>query len=207
MEKQSDIIITPNDEIDSRENISGNKWKNWLKSSAIKDGAGRQALAASMAAPLRRNLDYQGIARRCLVVEQLPSGGASYYSSKPTYDHNRIIISPNDDIGERRLIANRVTVPQFEIFSNPTVRISDIKSRRFDLIDRAVSKARAQIQAQEDVEVFKAIDEAAGLEGRYIYSVETKEDQTDVEIKETEKPKWKSPIRKLINYVKQKICR
>ena len=32
----------------------------------------------------------------------------------------------------------RVTVPEFEIFSNPTVSIANITQRRFNLIDRAV---------------------------------------------------------------------
>lgn len=30
----------------------------------------------------------------------------------------------------------RVTVPEFEIVSNPTVRIGDVKQKRFNLIDR-----------------------------------------------------------------------
>lgn len=97
-----------------------------------------------MAAPIRQNLDCQGIARKCFLVEPLPDPvGASYYSCKPVFKHDSIVISPNDDIGERRNIVNRVTVPTFQIYSNPTIKLSDIKSRRFDLIDRAVSKAIA----------------------------------------------------------------
>jgi hypothetical protein len=115
--------------------------------------------------------------------------GASYYSCKPVFKHDSIIISPNDDVGERKDIANRVTVPTFQIYSNPTVKLSDIKTRRFDLIDRAASKAKAEIQAQEDVELFKAIDESSYFEVKL------------------DKPKWKSPIRKMIDYVKRKISR
>jgi len=34
------------------------------------------------------------------------------------------------------IFGQRVVIPQFEIFSNPTVRITDIKSRRFSLMER-----------------------------------------------------------------------
>lgn len=35
-----------------------------------------------------------------------------------------------------RIFGTRVTVPEFEIFSNPTVKISDVARRRFNVIDR-----------------------------------------------------------------------
>lgn len=45
---------------------------------------GRQQLAQSMIAPLRRRLDYQGIARQVFAVEQLPAGALPYYSAAPS---------------------------------------------------------------------------------------------------------------------------
>jgi hypothetical protein len=52
---------------------------------------------------------------------------------------------------------NTVTLPTFDIVSNPTVRLSDVR-RRFNLIDRAVQKARQEIMAQEDSSIFDALD-------------------------------------------------
>src|SRR5271157_3201065 len=72
-------------------------------------------LAQSMVRPIRRSLDYQGIARRALVVEQLPQGALP--------DYNKVF-------------GNRVTVPEFEIYQNPTIKISDVKRRRFNIIVR-----------------------------------------------------------------------
>jgi hypothetical protein len=48
-------------------------------SKAMKSPSGLAALAAAMANPIRRNLDYQGIARRCLVVTPLPQGALPIY--------------------------------------------------------------------------------------------------------------------------------
>lgn len=49
----------------------------------LNSSTGRAQLAASMAAPLRRNLDYQGIARKIFQVEQLPSGASVIYDKDP----------------------------------------------------------------------------------------------------------------------------
>ena len=45
-----------------------------------------------------------------------------------------------------------------------SVRIAEVKRRRFNVIDRAVQKARQEIMAQEDANVFAAIDSAATVE-------------------------------------------
>lgn len=40
-----------------------------------------------------------------------------------------------------KIYGTRVTVPEFEIFSAPTVRIADIKNRRFSLFDRFLEES------------------------------------------------------------------
>ena len=46
---------------------------------AISTSDGKVALAQAMANPIRRNLDYHGIARRALVVDPLPQGALPVY--------------------------------------------------------------------------------------------------------------------------------
>jgi len=133
-----------------------------LISRAMMTPEGKIALAQAMANPIRRNLDYHGIARRALVVDPLAQGAL------PTYDRDidvsAVVISSNGSGPESRVFGERITVPEFEIFSNPTVRISEVKRRRFNVIDRAVQKARQEIMAQEDANVFAALDAAAGVD-------------------------------------------
>lgn len=123
---------------------------------------GKVALAQAMANPVRRNLDYQGIARRALVVDPLAQGAL------PTYDRDidvaAVVVSANGSGPESRIFGERVTVPEFELFSNPTVRIREAKMRRFNVIDRAVQKAKQEIMAQEDSNVFAALDAASQVE-------------------------------------------
>jgi len=170
------LIITRGGTVSRRDDLS----------SLLKTSVGRTRLAQSMVTPLRTTLDYQGFARRTLVIQQLPAGAQSLYTETPKYRHDTIVIRSRGRIGNKN--GARVTVPQFEIVSNPTIRISDIKTRRFNLIDRyqkdaivirpngyigrrskyngntvrmAVQKARDEIMAQEDAAVFAALDAAS----------------------------------------------
>ena len=133
-----------------------------LISRAILTNDGKVALAQAMANPIRRNLDYQGIARRALVVDPLPQGAQPVYDRD--IDVSAVVVSSNGSGPESRVFGDRVTVPTFELFSNPTVRIAEVRRRRFNVIDRAVQKARQEIMAQEDANIFAAIDSASAVE-------------------------------------------
>lgn len=120
---------------------------------------GKIALGQAMANPIRRNLDYQGVGRRVLVIDPLPQGALPVYDRD--IDVAAVVISSNGAAPESRVFGDRVTVPEFEVVSNPTVRIAEVRRRRFNVIDRAQQKARQEIQAQEDANIFAALDYAA----------------------------------------------
>lgn len=53
------------------------------------------------------------------------------------FDHNEVVIDDQDEAGAPRyLSAGQVMIPDFEVYATPTINISDIKQRRFSLIDR-----------------------------------------------------------------------
>lgn len=122
---------------------------------ALMTQEGKIALGQAMANPIRRNLDYQGVARKALVVDPLPQGALPVYDRD--IDVAAVVVSSNGAAPESRVFGDRVTVPEFEVVSNPTVRIAEVKRRRFNVIDRAQQKARQEIQAQEDANVFSAL--------------------------------------------------
>jgi hypothetical protein len=126
---------------------------------ALMTQEGKIALGQAMANPIRRNLDYQGVGRKALVVDPLPQGALPVYDRD--IDVAAVVVSSNGSAPESRVFGDRVTVPEFEVVSNPTVRIAEVKRRRFNVIDRAQQKARQEIQAQEDANVFAALEFAA----------------------------------------------
>ena len=126
---------------------------------ALMTQEGKIALGQAMANPIRRNLDYQGVGRRVLVVDPLPQGALPVYDRD--IDVAAVVVSSNGSAPESRVFGDRVTVPEFEVVSNPTVRIAEVRRRRFNVIDRAQQKARQEIQAQEDANIFASLDFAA----------------------------------------------
>lgn len=128
---------------------------------ALLTNEGKIALGQAMATPIRRNLDYQGVGRKALVVDPLPQGALAVYDRD--IDVAAVVISSNGSAPESRVFGDRVTVPEFELVSNPTVRYAEVKRRRFNVVDRAQQKARQEIQAQEDANVFAALDFAGDI--------------------------------------------
>lgn len=104
---------------------------------------GKIALGQAMANPIRKNLDYQGVGRRVLVIDPLPQGALPVYDRD--IDVSAVVVSSNGSAPESRVFGDRVTVPEFEVVSNPTVRIAEVRRRRFNVIDRAQQKARQEI--------------------------------------------------------------
>ena len=134
----------------------------------LKTAAGRQKLAAALGPSLRRRRDYMSIARKALMVETLPDGALPIYD-KEFDETGRSFVQAfvvGEQGGDVVNVANpiRVTVPTFEIVSNPMIPITQIKERRFDIVSRALNLAKAEVGAAEDnyvFNLFKTIDTAA----------------------------------------------
>lgn len=160
------IVITSRGEVTRRNKFDYNS----ILSGYLASKAGQQKLAQSMIAPLRRRLDYQGIARKVFAVQPLPQGAAPVYDRDlvsdiiaKKYKFDAIKISRDGEIYKksqgRKFRGVKVTFPMFNIISNPTIKLGDIKRRRFNIIDRStIRKAKAEIMSQEDSMIFEALD-------------------------------------------------
>lgn len=120
---------------------------------------GKMKLAASMQNPLRERLDYEGVFRRAAVVDPLPQGALPYYDRD--IDVPAIVIGEEGKTPETIVKGKRILIPLFELGSNPKIPFTQIKERRFNLIDRAQDKAKQDIQAVEDDLGFSALTVAS----------------------------------------------
>ena len=136
-----------------------NEEKEFLIARALETEEGRTALAQAMANPIRTSLDYQGVGRKLLVVDPLPQGSLPVYDKD--VDAKAYVISKRGQVPDQIIEGDRIQVPTFEIVSYPQVRYSQVKERRFNVIDRAQQRAKSDIMAVEDEEIFNLIDEAA----------------------------------------------
>lgn len=126
-----------------------------LIAQALETDEGRVALAQAMVEPIRRALEYQAIGRKLLMVDELPQGALARYERDVR--STAIILSRRGGVPEEIHEGEEVVVPTFEIAVHPTIRLSEIKARRFYIVDRAQIKAKEAIQKEEDTNIFTAL--------------------------------------------------
>lgn len=139
-------------------NISAKQRRETI-ASLIGNRKGRQILAATMTQPLRLRRDYSAVGRKTFLVEQLPDGALPIYDKDP--DVTAFIVGEEGSNIQCVTKPRRVIFPLFEVSSNPQIPVTQIKERRYDLIERAQDLARAEIQAAEDSRVFAIMDSIA----------------------------------------------
>jgi len=126
-----------------------------LIAQALDTPEGRVALAQAMVEPIRRALEYQAVGRKLLMVDELPQGAYARYEKDVRSTAH--VISRRGGVPDNITEGEEVLVPTFEIATNPSIRLSEIKARRFYIVDRAQIKAKEAIQKEEDLNIFNAI--------------------------------------------------
>jgi len=143
-----------------------NEQKEAVIAQALNTDEGRVALAQAMVEPIRQSLEYQAVGRKLLLVDELPQGAlARYERDVAAIAH---VISRRGAVPDQIQEGEEVLVPTFEIAANPSVRLSEIKARRFYIVDRAQIKAKEAIQKEEDTNIFSALLAAADHRGSQI---------------------------------------
>lgn len=125
----------------------------------LRTAGGRQKLALSLTQPLRLRRDYTAVGRKTFLVEQLPDGALPIYDKDP--DVTAFVVGEEGENIIAMIKSRRVLFPLFEIASNPEIPLTQIKERRYDLIERSQDLGRAEIQAAEDSRVFAILDSIA----------------------------------------------
>jgi len=136
-----------------------NQEREALIAQALDTPEGRVALAQAMVEPIRRALEYQAVGRKLLMVDELPQGAYARYEKDVRSTAH--VISRRGAVPDNITEGEEILVPTFEIATNPTIRLSEVKARRFYIVDRAQIKAKEAIQKEEDLNIFNAVIAAA----------------------------------------------
>lgn len=118
--------------------------------------AGRQALGAQMAIPIRTQLDYQGMARRFFEIDVLGQGQIARYDK----DINAFAATVTKKGQAVQFIVEGTYVEPvtWEIFAPAAIRLKEIQQRRFNVLDRMQERIRIAVQIEEDTQ-FLALSE------------------------------------------------
>jgi len=142
------------------------KEKEEIIAQAMETEEGRVALAQAMVEPIRRALEYQAVGRKLLMVDELPQGALARYERDPAAIAH--VVARKGAVPDMFVEGEEVLVPTFEIAAHPTVKLSEIKARRFYIVDRAQIKAKEAIQKEEDTNIFRALLAAVDARGDQI---------------------------------------
>jgi len=136
-----------------------NALKQQIIGEYLKTKVGRRKIAKSMIQPLRLRRDYTAVGRKTFLVEELPDGALAIYDKDPEVTAYVVGEEGENIVASQK--SRRVIFPLFEIASNPEIPLTQIKERRFDLVERSQDLGKAQIQAAEDERVFAILDSIA----------------------------------------------
>jgi hypothetical protein len=131
------------------------KQREAIIAQALETPEGRVALAQAMVEPIKRALEYQAIGRKLLMVDELPQGALARYEKDVTSVAH--VVARRGAVPDMIVEGEEVLVPTWEIAVNPQIRLSEIKARRFYIVDRAQMKSKEAIQKLEDTEILAAI--------------------------------------------------
>ena len=140
-------------------NLVSSAEKQRIIETYMRTPAGRAKIASSMVQPLRTRRDYSAVARKTFLVEQLADGALPIYDKDP--DVTAYVVGEEGENILSIIKGRRVLFPLFELASNPQIPLTQIKERRFDLIERSQDLGKAQIQAAEDERGFAVLDSIA----------------------------------------------
>lgn len=129
--------------------------KHAYMSNLLASGEGRRKIAASVQQPLRMLRDYQSVARRAFMIDELPDGALPAYDKDvdvPSY-----VVAEEGDSIQVVVHGSRVQVPLFELASNPVIPFTQVKERRFDVISRIKKKVKDELFRREDQILFSIL--------------------------------------------------
>lgn len=129
--------------------------KELIIAQALNTEEGRTALAQAMVEPIRRSLEYQAVGRKLLLVDELPQGALARYERD--VEATATVLARRGAVPDAIQEGEEILVPTFEIATNPSIRLAEIKARRFYIVDRAQIKAKEAIQKEEDRNIFNCL--------------------------------------------------
>lgn len=133
--------------------------KHAVMTKLLGSAAGRAKIASSLNEPLRTLQDYQSVARRAFLQDELPDGTLPIYDRDP--DVPAFVVGEEADSIQTVVNGKRLLVPLFELASNPTIPFTQVKERRFDVVKRVKEKAKVEIFRREDRTLFALMKRAS----------------------------------------------
>lgn len=123
---------------------------------------GLRKIAANMANPVRFRLDYAGIGRKFVIVEQMPDGVPLIYDKDlPSVPAVKVGKGGSPRMIEMR--GKRVQLESFEIAARTKIPYEELYTRRYRALERAKDRLIEGMELREDLILFGLLETASGI--------------------------------------------
>lgn len=127
---------------------------------ALKSKEGMKKLAAALANPVRKHLDYRGIGRKFVVTEPYLDPGPMFYDAD-VEEFDAVLVGED---GTSRFVvakATRVQIPEFEMVVRVKIPFKEVRTRKFKVVDRAKERLKQAFAIREDLRIFSIMHDTA----------------------------------------------
>lgn len=121
---------------------------------------GAKRIAFALSGPLKTRLDYVGVGRKLLMVDELPTGEVPYYDlDMPEFGAVKIAARGQAPTFEQAI--KRISIPTFEVTVDEIVKKMELSVRKYPVFDRAKERAAIAMAIAEDDMIFDLVAAAA----------------------------------------------
>jgi len=156
---------------------------------ALQTRTGLDKIAAALANPVRKHLDYAPIGRGIAVTETIPDGAMMYYDND-IEEWSGALIGKDGASHYTVVNAVRTIVPDFQIVSHPKIPYRELKVRKYKVFDRIKQRLRQALAIKEDLYIFSLLHTAA-TQTNSEHTVAGPVDQDTIALVQREVEKWR----------------
>lgn len=121
---------------------------------------GAKRIAFALSGPLKTRLDYVGVGRKLLMVDELPTGEIPYYDlDMPEFGAVKIAARGQAPTFEQAI--KRISIPTFEVTVDEIIKKMELSVRKYPVFDRAKERAAISMAIAEDDMIFSLVKAAA----------------------------------------------
>lgn len=123
---------------------------------ALRSERGLSKIAAALASPVKKHLDYVPVFRKLAVVEPIPDGALMYFDQ----DIPEFVAAQVADNGTSVLLecsANRVFVWERQFVARPKVAFKELYIRKYKVLNRAKERLMQSLGLKEDLTGFSML--------------------------------------------------
>jgi len=154
-----EIIASPQRTVTAEHISPSERADVFLQAFSDPTGQGFAKIGQELLLPIKEIIDYEGFARRILKTYTLAQGQVNRIDRD--VDVAAYVVSSDGRAVETRVSDKYIFPPEYEVTAFPSIRVSEVFQKQFDVLDRAQDRAKQAIMRAEDQGLISVLSAAA----------------------------------------------